>query len=385
MSDSLLTPGVAGRESTVPPNEYPLGYRPGFWIYADDTLVASKAIGGVGYDAAVSRVQVSLGIDQVNTLSITFTGEQAALLVRDKFPKRMNLRLEVGYDDQPGSRQTIFAGHALQAFPVGVNPVDVELESDSLMYQAREDRTAAAGTEDQTADYIKSRLHLQPTPLTANLEGEAPSADETQLDVGGANDGNLLDYIQKWTKDQFAHWIDRMNGEIKFFYPGAKVDLFRPWRTWHLSGRRVQSADKAPAILKEWSPRQSFVDSPSLITASWYQEDDPTIEPQIVEATNTNGLEDMTLHLGPLFVKTREAAQAIVDAAAQNYYWAVIEGGFALSVGVPIVPLDDIVPLNPPPGLEEYYDRAFEVIKVTHTIDAAGWKVSGDIRGGRGA
>src|SRR5690606_38529690 len=105
--------------------------------------------------------------------------------------------------------------------PTSTNPVTVEVEADSLMYQAREDRGAADTTEASQAGFIAERLRSQPTPINTNLEdiGEV----DTEVDQGGVHEGSLLDFIQRWSQDNFVHWVDRMNGEVVFFYPGIKA------------------------------------------------------------------------------------------------------------------------------------------------------------------
>lgn len=58
-----------------------------------------------------------------------------------------------------------------------------------------------------------------------------------------------------------------------------------------------------------------------------------------------------------------------------------ITGTFALSVGLPILPFHTIIPRNGPLGLEDFYDKAFQVIKVHHIFDSRGWQTKGEIRG----
>jgi len=371
-----------------PGRQHPLGFRPRFWLFVDGVEVKAVRQGRgavttpAGYHCAISRVEVTLGLDQVNTLSFVVTGEDSARFVKERFEKRMPVRIEVGYDDHPETRQALFDGHLLQATPAGVNPVEVDVEADSLMYQAREDRSTAATTDASRAAFIKTRLSEQPTSIKCNLEGVL----EVEQDEGGAQgEGSLLDFIQRWSRDNFVHWLDRMNGEVAFFYPGEKPTLYRPFRTWHLSGRRVRPDDTDPPILNTWSPKQSFVEAPFTITATYYLEDANNIEPKVVTAENERGVPESSLHLGNFYVKNEAAAQAIVDAAAEFYYWHVIEGEFGISAGLPILPLDEVVAKNPPPGLEDYYDRPFEVVQVRHVLDHRGWTVRGKVRAGRGA
>lgn len=365
----------------------PLGFRPRFWLFVDGQELTTTREGrgatvtAVGYQAAISRVEVTLGIDQVNTLNLTIVGEEAAKLVKERFEKRMAVKVEVGYEDHPETRQAVFDGHLLLAKPIGTNPVEVDVMADSLMYQAREDRGAADTTDASHAAFIKSKLAAQPTPIQTNLDGVL----DAEVDEGGTNEGSLLDFIQRWSRDNFVHWIDHMTGKVTFFYPGTKPILYRPWLTWHLSVRRTSSDDPDPPILSEWSPAESYVEAPAEITAAYYREDDPTMQVGVVTATNDRGQPETTLHLGNLYVKDEAAAQAIVDAAAEYYYWHVIEGGFAVAAGLPILPLDEIVAHNPPPGLESLYDVPFEVTQVKHVLDARGWRVSGKVRAPRGA
>lgn len=364
--------------------EYRLGFRPGFKLTLNGEPLLTRAVKNgveaVGYHAAISRVECVLGIDQVNTLTITFVGEESALLVKEKFDKKMPVTVAFGYDDYPDDYQLILSGHALQARPQGTNPVEVDVEVDSLMYQAREDRNSGDNTDPNQAEYIANRLFMQEASITTNLGDEVT---DVQTDEGGSNEGDsktsLLDFIQRWSDANQVHWIDLMNGEVKFFYPGAKVDINRPWQTWRFS---VRGGDD-PAVLTEWSPRTEFVDAPRTIVASYYDSNEIDLRPKQVKATNPHGIEDTMVNLGLLIVKDHDAAQAIVDAAAEDYYWHTIRGGFALSAGVPVMPLDDIIALNGPPGLEEYYDRPFEVVRVRHVFDARGWRVNGEIRGGR--
>lgn len=379
----MIDPGaVASRSGSLP-----LGFRPRAWLFVDGEEVVATRVGRgatttpVGYRCAVSRVEVTLGIDQVNTLTLTLVGEEAAKLVKERFEKRMAVKVEVGYEDHPETRQAIFDGHLLQANPIGTNPVEVDVEGDSLMYQAREDRGAADTTDATHGAFIKARLAAQPTGIVTNLEG----VEDPEQDEGGTHEGSLLDFIQRWSQDNFVHWVDQMNGEVTFFYPGVKPIIYRPWRTWHLSARRLRADDPDPAILHEWSPKQSFVEAPETITAAYYAEDAGRIETGFVTATNDRGQPETKLHLGNLYVKDEAAAQAIVDAAADYYYWHVIEGGFAINPGLPILPLDEVVARNPPPGLEDYYDAPFEVTQVKHVLDARGWRTSGRIRAPRGA
>jgi len=374
-----------------PGGEYALGFRPRAWLFVDGVeLAATRARGAtttpVGYHCAISRVECVLGIDQVNTMTLTLVGEEAAKLVKERFAKRMPVKVEVGYEDRPETRFALFDGHLLQANPSGTNPVTVEVEGDSLMYQAREDRGAADTTDATHGEFIKSRLFAQDTPINTNLEG----LEDAEVDEGGTHDANqdrssLLDFIQRWSRDNFVHWIDHMNGQVTFFYPGIKPMLYRPWRTWHVSPRKTKREDPDPAILTEWSPRQSFVEAPETITAVYYAEDESRITTGVVEARNDRGQPDTTLHIGNLYVKDKPAAQAIVDAAAEYYYWHVIEGGFAMDVGLHILPLDELVAHNPPPGLEDYYGVPFEVTQVKHVLDVRGWRVSGRMRAPRGA
>jgi len=366
---------------------YVLGFQPAFRVYVNGKrLMTQLRQGGVqavrGYDAAIRRVEVNLGIDQVHMATITIIGEESAKLVGAEFEKTMPVRVEVGYEDRPSSFQEVFSGYIMQAYPAGTNPVAVDVECDSQMFQARETRTSATGTEAAQVLYIADTLLQQRFPISANVEDVA----QGEADEGGESDNNLLDYIQRWSKANFVHWLDQMNGEVHFFYPGAKPQLGREYRTWTLSTRRTQLGDTNPPILTTWTPRQSFVESPATIEATWVApEEGLDLKSVVVSATNPMGVEGTSLHIGFLSTATQQDAQDIVDRAAGDYYWASIEGDFALLTGLPILPLDEIKALNPPPGLEDLYATPMEIVSVTHIIDESGWQTKGALRGGRGA
>ena len=379
MVDSLLSGGGSPAQAT---GEYTIGFSPAFRVYVDGRLALTQAIGQeeVAPQVAIRRVECYLGIDSIHTLTMTFVGEDCALFVRDNFAKRTPVKLAVGYLDKPGSWQELFSGYALQAYPSGTNPVSVDVECDSVMYKAREERGAGDNTDANQAVYIKNRLAA--LEIAVNIG----DVNDVQADEGGSDGsdtGSLIEYINRWTQAHFVHWVDLMADELHLFYPGAKPTLLRPWREWSLSVRRVKQGDLDPPILADWSPQLSIVESPRTIEATWYDDRETTITPTTVTAINENGVEDSTLNIGFLSVATKEEAQAIVDAAAADYYWASIMGSFGVSAGLPILPFDEIVALNGPRGLEMYYDRPLEVYEVTHTIDEAGWRVSGRVRGAR--
>lgn len=385
--DALLVGDGNGGSSPAPSaGNYRLGFQPAFRLYIDDRLVLNQRVGrSRGLRVAVSAIEVFQGVDSIHTLTITFVGEDAAVFVREHLRKRTAVRVEVGYQDVADSWQEVFAGHALQAYPSSSLPVRVEVECDSLIYQAREAQGSADNTDANQALYIKNRLATisEDYPLSVNIEGVAdPEADE-----GGTDTGSLLEFLNKWAEDNYVHWVDLMNGEIHLYYPGAKPDFGgRPYRTWELSVRRVRPGDGAPPVLSTWSPRVSFVESPALIEAVWYDRTNPDrIQTVVVSAENPQGVPESKLQLGFLDVKSKDAAQAIVDAAADNYYWASMSGNFAVSAGLPITLFDEIVARNAPPGLEDYYDTPLEVYEVTHVLNDQGWTVSGKVWGSRGA
>lgn len=373
--------GVSGGRSG---SGYRLGFQPAFRVYADDKLLVTQRIehNVVDQHVAIQRVEIFQGIDSVNTLTITFIGDDAAAFVRDNFKKRTPVRVEAGYLDIANSWTELFSGHALQAYPNGALPIRIDLECDSLIYQAREMRGSGDNTDPSQAEYIKNRLAAvsEDYPLTVNIDG----IGDPEADIGGADTGSLLEFMNSWCQENFVHWVDLMNGEIHLFYPGAKPDFIRPWRTWELSIRRVRTGDSGPPILTNWTPRMSFVESPETVEAVWYDRtNEDSIKEVVVTATNENGVPDSKLQLGFLDVKDQAAAQAVVDAAADDYYWASIMGGFSVAAGVPIILFDEIIARNGPPGLEGLYDRPMEVYEVTHTISEAGWVVEGKVRGGR--
>lgn len=397
MTDSLMSGGggaSGGRDGSggggmsggrSGDSAYPIGFSPAFRVYVKDRLALTQAIGvqEPAPQVAIRRVEAYLGIDSIHTLTLSFVGEDCALFVRDNFEKRTPVRIEVGYLDEPASWQELFRGYALQAYPSGANPVTVDVECDSAMYRAREERGAGDNTDANQAEYIKSRLAQEHIGISVNI-GEVK---DTQADEGGSDGsdtGSLLEFINRWTEAHYVHWVDMMDDSLHLFYPGAKPDFLRPWREWALSVRRLDPADSDPAILVDWSPQLSIVESPRTIEGVWYDDREFTLEnPAILKATNDNGIEDTTLQIGFISAPTMEAAQEIVNAAAADYYWASIMGAFAISAGLPILPFDEIRALNGPAGLEMYYDRPLEVYEVTHTIDEAGWRVSGRVRGAR--
>lgn len=372
--------GSSGGRTDGSPS-YPLGRRPMFRLTVDGKRLVTRAYGPgaqrntSGFDAALQRVDIVLGIDQVHTLSITFVGEQSAKAVRDRFEKRTPIEVELGYEDHPNSFATMFRGEAVQAYPDGTNPVTVELEVDSLAYRAREYQAKGTGSDASQAEFIKSTLN------TIGLDANLDSVTDSQADPGGQTEGSFLSFVNTWAKANFVHWLDKMDGGLHFFYPGAKPEIFRKFRTWTLSVRNL--GDDRPAILNQWSPQVNFVDAPAEISLAWYDDRSADIAQQVVTATNPNGVPDSKLDLGVVYVKDADAAQAIVDAAAANYYWQSIEGDFGLEAGVPILPLDELIAVNPPEGLEAYYDTPMEVVKVHHILDERGWLVSGTMRGGR--
>lgn len=384
MTSSIF--GSGGSAGSASSGKYRVGFRPAWRLLLNGEVLATAAVErgasakAIGYQAAIQRVECTLGLDIVNTATITVVGEEAAKMVKERIAKLTEVELEIGYADYPSDFQKVFRGYAVQAYPNGTNPVTVEVEFDSPVFQARESRESGDNTDPNQAEYIASRLSVLPNPLTANLG----DVTDPQADEGGASSGSLLSFMQSWAKTNFVHWLDQMDGHVHFFYPGAKPQTFRPWRGWDLSVRRTKHGDENPPILNEWSPALSYVESPYTIRAVWYDDGDVTLaNPEPVQAENLNGVPDSSLDLGFLSAKDKNSAQAIVDAAAENYYWSSIEGGFALSAGLPILPLDEITARNGPVGLEDLYDRPMEVVEVTHVLNEKGWSVRGTVRGGR--
>ena len=353
-----------------------LGFRP-YWHYT--TIEEPSNLTGEKFDVVAESCSVTLGIDIVHTADLIFIGEGAAKYVRKHFPRGMEVSVFAGYKDIQGSDTLLLKGNVMMARRVSLNPLRIAVEIDSPMWKAREDSRTMTGTEPTQADFITSVLSEY--SLTANFEGH----EDSQADFGGDKEGDFLAYLNKWAKANFIHWLDLMDGNVHFFYPGSKPSIRKDGlRRWELPIRNGTIDN--PAVLIEWSPESQYVDAPQTMTLAYYH---PELEGEagktwkILTEQNERGLPDTTLDLGHFNVASDAEAEAIIKRAADHYYWRSISGPFKIGAGVPVVPLDEITALNGYEGLEEDYDTPMEVTQVRHTLDARGWTVSGRFRAGR--
>lgn len=335
------------------------------------------------YEAIISRIDIEAGLNQVQVCTFIISGAGAPMVGLEMFPRGTEITVLFGYEAQDEDSQdpeVLFKGTVLQGQPSGKHPIVVEIQADSQLFRARE-----AWFEDTEVTREQSS-YLTAVYEELGLTFRAPDYEDNTADEGGSMEGNVLEETFRWAEENAFHLVDTMNGEIHLVRTHSARPKFldQDPRTWELAFYADKDEESIAPVLTEWAPDINFVDAPEVITGAWYaerDESDETAEVAVLEAVNENGLEGTTVHLGRIRTATKEEAQQLLDAWAAHYYWISVEGNFELNAGLPIRIFDDIVPRNGPPGLEDFFDKAFTVIGVHHTFDHRGWLTRGTIRG----
>lgn len=337
------------------------------------------------HDCAIERLDVELGINQVQTCTFDIIGEDAAYVAQKLFPRMAEVEVLMGYDYFDSDSEDavlMFAGYVMQGFPSGTYPAIVEIHCDSDLFRLRElEVTEGDENVPDHAEFLKNFVP-EKTGLTLLVDSKYANLAP---DEGGSIEGNALENIFSWLQDNHLHLFDTMDSNIHFFYPHSPpIPLFGgQHRTWELLYKGDKSKPDIAPVLRSWKPTMNYVDAPSQVSITWlYQEspeDDPVATPLSVDIEG--GVDGAVIQLGFIDTATVEEAQKYLEDWARTITWMSVTGTFALSVGLPIQPFHTIIPRNGPLGLEDFYDKAFQVIRVHHTWDSRGWLVKGEIRG----
>jgi len=191
----------------------------------------------------------------------------------------------------------------------------------------------------------------------------------------------MLDYIIDYCEVNSLHFADLMDGNLVFFFPqdGRAQYFGQKNMDWVIPIAGIEGRKELGAIMRAWQPRENYVDTPSKITAAWAKPDQNN-SPERIEEAIDGGREDYTISLGLIRAGSVEEASAILKGFAGEYLWRSVTGEFGLSVGLPILPFDDIAATNGPPGLEEYYDTFFRVTHSHMIYDINGLRTQGVFR-----
>lgn len=349
------------------------------------------------YAAAIGRLDVDIGVDQVNICTFDVYGREAALVTRELFERGREVEIEMGYRDTDEPPQRVFKGTVMRATPSAAYPAIISVEADSDAYKAREVMLQVTEADDAQTTFINEFQEaelLLPTLTDAIEEGVGQVAD-----VGGVVTGYLLNQFQQWLADAGLHFLDVMqNNEIHVFYPTSVNDVFmfndkkRGNRIWELAMEGDNENPDIAAVLSSWMPTVDYVDAPHQITAAWYDVTSPDDKGDLVYFAvpeTAPELEDgqslRVWHAGILghFVSA-DAAKKTLASLMETQNWLSATGTFELLAGLPILPLDTIKAVNGYPGLEGmgFYDEDYRVTRVKHVFDNRGWRVSGTVRGG---
>lgn len=332
------------------------------------------------YRIAMDRLDVELGIDEVHTCTFDLLGEDAAKFATETLPRGTKIAVRVGYEDTDSEPFTVFKGTVLQAYPESLAPLIVTVQADSDLYKAREAWITGDDTTTEERAALANIIEAETQLATNFVDFEIEKQGE-----GAKIEGNLLKLLQGFNERNGLHMIDDMDGKLQFLAPYSSVEILgSPNRKWEFGIRADPASPNVAPILTEWGVQINWVDSPRRIVAGYYHAEDDAddISVQLVEAENENGVEGTTHFLGVLpGAKDAEAAQAVVDAWAQNYYWKSVHGPFRLATGVPMLPFDIIVARRGPAGLEAFFDKQLRVERVHHIFDSRGWTVTGNVRG----
>ena len=386
MPELLTAPLALGRPVSGSSGEYILGSRPKLSMWRDGTLLwdSSHPYGESGtHEAFISRADIEVGIDKIPTSTLYIEGKECAKFVIDTFKRGDTLEFRFAYDDvgepfSAGSQdRTLFRGEIIQAFPPTGFPPAVQLQIDGASYRMR---TLSADTpsdipEGDPGDYIIERL--AEIELAGNFEAQVKNDPNVTQSLG--DEGKLIDYLNRWTQANGLHWLDTMENSIGVIFPNGRYTYFGGERKgWILPVQADPEDDAIAPILSVWDIRESYVDTPAKIVVPYLPRGKDVAE--MVERTVNDGRPETT-YITPLMpFGGKDAADAYADALVQETLWRMVQGNFVASVGLPIMPFDEIAATRGFPGLENYYDVYFLVYRTQLTYDQRGFITRGEVR-----
>lgn len=353
----------------------------------------------VEHSAAISRLDVDIGIDKVQICTFDISGEEAALVGLKLFPRGKLIEVEIGYADTEDDVTRVFKGYIMNMAPSPAYPAIISVYADSSLYKARELTLRETSVDGTAIQSFETAFKLEGVGMTFKnlsiLEDEVAKV----IDPGSAIVGNLLHEFQAWCADAGVHFIDLMdNEEIGVFFPASINDLplfndrKRSHKHWELAMRGSKDALDIAAVLSHWLPTVDYVDAPHQISGVWFEPRPDSDEPEPhfitypeVAPDLEEGEEVRRWGVGGLGVfRTAEEAKKNLKAIFESRTWFSVTGTFQLLAGLPILPLDTITAVNGFIGMEGlgFYDEPYRVTQVHHIFDASGWRVSGRVRGG---